>query len=1290
MVFGVGVTTRIFEITHEDVNKLNDIQLPQLLKKLLLLETEKNEITDCTIHVSLAIKQKDGGEDGRITWDHPSKDKTEFFPGKSLLFQSKQRRDPADFAASHCEKELISKDKSTGKIRVKERIDTLFSENGTYILFCNFPCNLQMITERIEGFRKGLRLAEVPYAETCDIQVYCGEKIADWTNKFPAAVTYVCECIGRSMPLGVQTWTDWADYQKNKNTFFSDQIIDEKLGAIRQHFSSKQKVARIIGHSGLGKTRLALEAFRYPELKEPEIIPPDKIYQCGLSESVVYIDATEVDDLIPTVRHWRQNGLSGILVIDECDCKTHERLSEEVKHSLSSLSMISIDYTENCGIEDPVIKLERTSDEIIESIILEQFPKLPKSDVKRIVDIAQGYPQMAVLIAKDRSLGAASVGTISKKEIINRLISGRADPTDTVKKVVTACSLFTSFRVRGDRPTHVDFIAQNICKIDPAEFYRVMMEIKDQQGILDERGRFFGVIPKPLAITLATEWWKYCSQEEAEQLLLGSEIPQELVNPLCDQFRYLNLEPEIEELSKELCKERRPFGQAGILSSQRGSRIFRSIAEVNPPAAADALYRCFREFDKASLREIGPGRRNLIWALECLCFWESTFSKSASLLLKFAVSESEPGLSNNATGQFYQLFHYLLSGTQAPPDMRLAVIDAGLSTNDPEYQTICISALGHALKTHHFSRMGGVETQGSRYPHEDWRPTTWKEVFDYWDNSLIRLKKYAVMDNAIGCLARTQIEDSIIGMLWYGRLNTLEDVIFSTCEIRGCFWPKVLYQLKWFINHYSKDIPLDGKDRISNWIEILGPKTAKELAYTIVVHPEKFETFEGEDFTTESAKMVEVFVKTLTKQPDDLDDVLNYLYRTHSAYGHLFGYTLGNTIEKKEEFIDKSLAILKSISAEQMDESVLGGYLLAIRKKNSDLVNDCLERIAEDIKLSPLLLSLTARATPEKRDLDRLIEQLKKGTISIEDFRVLKYGSALTHFDSNVVTGFLDELLSISGDGCPVVFEIAYMYTFEDESKMRECASFFKRLLINQRCFYNILKNAAPNTSILHEVNQVSVALLEQKDPDSVFASQIVKEIIELCLESPDLFVYSHDFGALITLLVSPRYVETTWPILGHAIITRNYRVYYRLKDIVGGKASYGEWDPSLLERIPLSLISKWCEENREKAPYFLAEAVLPLIWVENKIVWSPLAKYLLNNYGNDSKVLNGLTGKMYNYSWYGSQIPFYEMWLSGFSILLNHKNPTVKMWAEKNIEYVKRMIQETRSDEEEEDLYCC
>ena len=44
-------------------------------------------------------------------------------------------------------------------------------------------------------------------------------------------------------------------------------------------------------------------------------------------------------------------------------------------------------------------------------------------------------------------------------------------------------------------------------------------------------------------------------------------------------------------------------------------------------------------------------------------FLEETFPIAARILLSFAVAENETW-SNNATNMFFQLFHYLLSGTQ--------------------------------------------------------------------------------------------------------------------------------------------------------------------------------------------------------------------------------------------------------------------------------------------------------------------------------------------------------------------------------------------------------------------------------------------------------------------------------------------------------------------------------------------------------------------------------------------------------------------------------------------------
>lgn len=59
----------------------------------------------------------------------------------------------------------------------------------------------------------------------------------------------------------------------------------------------------------------------------------------------------------------------------------------------------------------------------------------------------------------------------------------------------------------------------------------------------------------------------------------------------------------------------------------------------------------------------------------------------------------------------------------------------------------------------------------------------------------------------------------------------------------------------------------------------------------------------------------------------------------------------------------------------------------------------------------------------------------------------------------------------------------------------------------------------------------------------------------------------------------------------------------------------------------------------------------------------------------------------MHQFSWVGSLVPHYEMWLKGFTSLLNHNKPNVKKWAEKNVEYTKKMIQEIKMEDDEDEL---
>ena len=233
-----------------------------------------------------------------------------------------------------------------------------------------------------------------------------------------------------------------------------------------------------------------------------------------------------------------------------------------------------------------------------------------------------------------------------------------------------------------------------------------------------------------------------------------------------------------------------------------------------------------------------------------------------------------------------------------------------------------------------------------------------------------------------------------------------------------------------------------------------------------------------------------------------------------------------------------------------------------------------------------------------------------------------------------------------------------------------------------------MIKDTSSYQHNLYSLTNVISDLLQQSKPDLDIAKNLTEEIIALCSDSTVILVIYEDLEEIIKLLLLSEYIETTWPIFGNAIISGEFHVSYCLEYILGSEASAGNWVPSPLESIQLPLLYQWCEDNPDRAPIFLANVILPLINVDQQIIWSPLAKYLINNYGDDEKVLKGLTNKISNFSWIGSAGPYYETWLNNFTTLLTHSNPHVKRWAQINIEALRDKIQATEREDEEDELY--
>jgi hypothetical protein len=246
--------TQLFEITHEDIKQLNDLQLTDLLRRLLHLEASHYGIADRSVSVALNIDVPDGGEDGRIQWKRGPKS-TNYIPSRLTMFQNKAR----DMGPKACADEMHQE----GSVWLKARTEEGLDARGSYVLFTTQPLNGRQIAERIKAMREAIRDAGKSYANKADLHIYDANKIRDWTNHYIPAVVAVCRERGHPLLSYMQTWEHWTENSEFQGfPFVPCDTTDRYIAQLRQDLAEPHRAARIIGLSGLGKTRLALEAFR--------------------------------------------------------------------------------------------------------------------------------------------------------------------------------------------------------------------------------------------------------------------------------------------------------------------------------------------------------------------------------------------------------------------------------------------------------------------------------------------------------------------------------------------------------------------------------------------------------------------------------------------------------------------------------------------------------------------------------------------------------------------------------------------------------------------------------------------------------------------------------------------------------------------------------------------------------------------------------------------------------------------------------------------------------------------
>jgi hypothetical protein len=628
----------------------------------------------------------------------------------------------------------------------------------------------------------------MPNIGTLHLDFYDRNRVATWVREHLGVGIWLRAKIGRAIP-GWRPYGPWAAMSESTNAGY---LLDEALRIcsrseqgkslpalegiqrVRTHLSAEQGVVRLIGLSGVGKTRLAQALFD-GRIGEGALDPFLAVYT-NLSDEPNPQPVAMASDL--AARKDR-----AILIVDNCGQELHRRLSEVCRASGCRLSLLTIVYDIQDDLPEgtDVFDLQPSSDALIEKILELRFPGLSQVNVQSVARFAGGNARVAIALAGTIRPGE-SVADLRDAELFGRLFHQRNHPDDSLLQTAQASSLVYSFHGLDDSQTdeaELWKLAEVIGR-DTRSVYRDLSTLR-RRDLLQARGVWRALLPHAVANRLATLALESITPAALEHF--WKSAPARLLKSFSRRLGYLHTSAEARSIGERWLSADGMLGRLGSLSDL-GMSMLCNVAPAAPGATLDAIQRAIQEAATNGAPLKGEEFRTLLLSL---AYDPDLFDRAFAMLVDLIEGEQLGPYSNQVKKSFPSLFHLYLSGTHATIEQRLTVIESLLRSESEQRREFGISALSAVLKTGDF-------TSYHRFDFGAWprdygsAPETRDEILQ-WFRSALSLCKRLVVNEGIAPGIRKTVADSLRGLWNHVEMyDEIEDIckVFST----GYFWPE--------------------------------------------------------------------------------------------------------------------------------------------------------------------------------------------------------------------------------------------------------------------------------------------------------------------------------------------------------------------------------------------------------------------------------------------------------------------------------------------------------------------
>lgn len=1060
---------------------------------------------------------------------------------------------------------------------------------------------------------------------------------------------------------------DKSDYNLNQTGCFIEN--DKTKEIVDQLRDDDVATLLLTALSGMGKSKLIYEAFKETE-REPNRYYTkfnDKREKLMGELKQILNDNSESD---------------GIIIVDDCPMELVTDIINirDQYNNLFRLIFAHHDYfnEELNRMSFPVIRLRpQDMEDRIGLYISEELVENEgnRNDVLEIKRLASGYPQMAIELVKAyKEYNMAGPETVT--HLMPKLLNLTTDSEKEEKRIWQTLSLCLPFPYKD--ATHEGFeymLKNNLVTPLNGIAYEERRSIaaglvhKYYPTLIDVQGMWLYVRPFPLAVWLTAEWFKNVCNTQVHFKQFIEDIKKQppfvqsaISEGFCKHIQQMSGNKEAFMMVEQLVNAdiNHPFFDEENLCSGLGSRLFLAMSTVNPAAIASSLRKVFEHKEIAWLKEHvnGDERRNIVWALERLCFAHESYHDSVLMMARLAVAENE-NISNNATGQLIQLFHVRLAGTEVDLKERLYTLQYFINEGE-EYIPLVIYCFDAALRNGGFSRIGGAEKFGFEN-RKDYIPKTWSEIFEYWygcRDLLLELmkKKPELVDHFAG-----MVEKNVYNWIRGGQKNVLVPLLEQIAEIKNYHWDKGYNALSEAVYAFGIDgeaLGLSGlmaKIRSESFKTLLnetrfkirgqyhlGEEKQRELSEKLFVQLTS-EFIEKEIYTNEEE------VNTLLEDNEFI--LIGFVRKfvptaSDEQLGILFDTIFKILATKSSDFYSSFLGILSSYSK---DRKPLLKFLERLKKNRQEILYVSLMAVAENEELS---------------HFHQLFSEQKKHVLEMDFLPVY-----LHKFRSDRYEHYLLMLKALR-DSFPDRPNDLIAYVVAERFSMRKDEHPDAVVIVKDALLKYQINGDTGN--MLYDYTRILVETL-QLWHDSEFAKQVNRKFINVYNTQ---MVYLSTEGIYTELLKS--YFDDVWPEFVKAFLgTDTFLFYYQVKDELG--SGFG-FDKGPLFDAEESLVMKLCLENPDSAPARIASMV-PCFDNEverfNKwIIW------LLDNFGEQKNVRDNILSNLGSFTWTGDISPYYERNIKCFEQLLKHQKQEVREWAQKCINNEKKILDMEKDEE--------